>query len=239
MYRIAVCDDDSMFLNHLTRDIEKIMDENGLVQGMDYNIDQYDQTTGIQRMIRRDKNYYQLLLLDIELSGENGMDMARTFREQQVTSSIIFITCHRDYIYDCFDTQPLWYLLKPPDYDKLKKILLSDYRRSYADIRLAVRIEGRQMAIPFHDIYALESTQHRTRIWLAEDFYDWNGALSALKPQVPSVCFCQSHNSYMINLSHVKEILRTDVLMDNDRTFPVSRRYHDQILEKYFTYLRL
>lgn len=239
MYRIAICDDDSIFSDYLHENIKKIMNENGLVQGTDYDIEQFNEAAGLQHMIRRNPNGYQLLLLDIELPGENGMDIARTFREQQVTSSIIFITVHRDYIYECFDTQPLWYLLKPLDYEKFRKILLDDYRRNYAKARLAVKIEGRQMAIPFHEIYALESTQHRTRIWLSEKFYDWNGALSALKPQLPAFCFCQSHNSYMINLSHVKEILRADVLMDNNRSFPVSRRYHDQTLEKYFNYLRL
>ncbi|MBS6374101.1 MAG: response regulator transcription factor [Erysipelotrichaceae bacterium] len=239
MYRIAICDDDRIFVNQLNKHIDAIMNDSRLIREKDFTVEQYHEAKALQRVIEQDQNRYQLLLLDIELSNDIGMDMARAFREQQVKSSIIYITSHRDYIYDCFDTQPLWYLLKPIDYEKFKEILLSDYRKNYAGTRLVIKIEGRQLAIPLDEIYALESTQHRTRIWLKEQFLDWNGALSALKVQLPTFSFCQSHNSYIINLNHVLEILRTDVVMDNQKTFPISRRYHDQTLEKYFAYLRL
>ncbi|MBS7009472.1 LytR/AlgR family response regulator transcription factor [Anaerostipes sp.] len=239
MYRIGICDDDKVFLDHLGQKIKEIMIENGLKYGIDFEIEQFSEALQMNRIIQGDRDHYQLLLLDIELSKENGMELARAFRKQQVTCSIIFITSYRDYVFDCFDTQPLWYLLKPIDTEKFEEILLSDYRRSYADTRLAVKIGGRNLAIPFSDIYALEATQHRTRIWLFDEFQDWNGALSKLKPLMPSYSFCQSHNSYMINLSHVIEIQRSDAVMDNGRAFPISRRYFDHTMEKYFTYLKI
>ncbi|WP_148409318.1 LytR/AlgR family response regulator transcription factor [Murimonas intestini] len=239
MYRIAICDDDEAFLHHLGRATEEILTASGLVRGSDFGIDLFSQAAQVQSRVLEDKDSYSLLLLDIEISRENGMELARTLREQQVKCSIIFITSHRDYIFDCFDTRPLWYLLKPVDLEKYKEILLSDYRRNYAGARLALKVGGRQLAILYQDIYALESTQHHARIWLADSYQDWNGALSALKPQLPPVSFCQSHNSYLVNLSHVNEIQRTDVLMDNGKKFPISRRYHDQVMERYFAYLKL
>ncbi|CAK7063799.1 MAG: hypothetical protein EUB_00659 [Eubacterium sp.] len=239
MYRIAICDDDENFLNQLSRQTETILCEKGLITGSDFEIDCFSEAGRIQEKVLKEPARYQLLLLDVELSDENGMALARIFRKHEVTCSIIFITSYRDYVFDCFDTQPLWYLLKPVDFEKFKEILLSDYRRSYADTRLVVKINGRKIIIPFQEIYALEATEHRTRIWMSDGFRDWNGALSALKPQLPLFEFCQSHNSYVINLAHVKEIQRTEVLMDNDRIFPVSRRYYDKIFEKYFTFLKI
>lgn len=239
MYRIAICDADNVFLGHLSQNIESIMAEAGLEAGSDFEIEPFCEPVPMQHRILKNPSYYQILLLEVELPEENGLQLARRLRGQQVTCSIIFVTAHRDYVYDCFDIQPLWYFLKPVNVSKLKEVLLSDYRRNYAGTRLAVKIKGRQLAIPFQEIYALESTQHRTRIWLAEDFCDWNGPLSALKPQLPALHFCHSHNSYMVNLSHVKEIRRTDLLMDNDQNFPISRRYYNQIREKYLTYRKL
>lgn len=239
MYRIAICDDDEQFLHHLNRKTEEIMTENGLTRGRDFEIDVFSGAASMQRRMPGDINCWNILLLDIELSDENGIELARTLRKQQVTCSIVYITAYRDYVFDCFDTQPLWYLLKPVDFKKLETILMADYLRNYAGTRLSLKIEGRQVFIPFPDIYALESTQHRTRIWLGDSFRDWNGALSALKPQLPAFGFCQSHNSYIINLSHVREIQRMDVLMDNGRTFPISRRCYDQFFEKYFAFLKI
>lgn len=238
MYRIAICDDDRVFLHQLSLDVVAIMKEHHLEQGVDYDIDQFDEVLTLQQKMQSDNGFYHLLLLDIELSTGNGMDLAREIRKQNISCSIVYITSHRDYIYDCFDTQPLWYLLKPIDLDKFKTILISDYHKNYMDTRLVIKIEGKSVAIPFHKIYAVESTQHRCRIWLAQGHYDWNGSLSALKPQLPIFSFCQSHNSYILNLSHVKEIRRSDALMDNEQLFPISRRYHDQALDRYFAYLK-
>lgn len=239
MYRIAICDDDETFLHHLSRKTEEILSENALIRGTDFEIESFCEAAPIERRILENETAFQLLLLDIELSTENGMALAKTLRKHQVTCSIIYITSYRDYVFDCFDTQPLWYLLKPVDFEKFRDILLSDYRRNYADARLVLKIEGRPLSIPYADIYALEATQHLTRIWLQDGCRDWNGALSALKPQLPSFSFCQSHNSYILNLSHVKEIQSADALMDDGRTFPISRRYHDQTLDRYFAFLKL
>lgn len=239
MYQIAVCDDDEKFLEKLCQTAKAILCESGLVCDTDFAIACFSDAIGLREAVLKQPEQYQLLLLDIELSHESGMELARTLREHEITCRIIFITSHRDYVFDCFDTRPLWYLLKPLDVEKFKEILLDDYRHSYEDTRLVIKIGTRKITIPFQDIYALEATDHHTRIWLRDGYRDCNRALSALKSQLPSFDFCQSHNSYIINLSHVKEIQRMEVLMDNDRTFPVSRRYYDLTFEKYFTFLKI
>lgn len=155
MYRIAVCDDDERFLNNLCRKTEECLTETGLVRGSDFEIEAFCEAAPLKDRLLESETTCQLLLLDVELDKENGMELARTLRRSQITCSIIYITSHRDYVFDCFDTQPLWYLLKPLDEEKFREILLSDYTRSYADNRLFLKIEGRQHTIPFPDIYAL------------------------------------------------------------------------------------
>lgn len=239
MYRIAICDDDEEFSNLLSLKVEEIMVEKGLIRGSDFDIDLFSKAASMQHQILKNINLYHLLLLDIELSKDNGIELAKEFRKHQVTCSIIYITAYRDYVFNCFDTQPLWYLLKPLDHDKFKEILLSDYQRNYSDARLVLKINGRQCVILFSDIYALEATQHHTKIWLNDSCRDWNGALSALKPQLPAFSFCQSHNSYIINLSHVKELRKTEAYMDDGRFFPISRRYYEHTFNKYLAFLKI
>ena len=239
MYHIAICDDDEAFSKQLKQTIEDIMNESGLILNTDFDIELFAHSEMLQRKIQERQDYYQLLLLDIELSKSNGVELARIFRNQQFSGSLIYISAYRDYVFDCFDTKPLGYLLKPVNDQKFKGILLSDYRKNYADARLVLKIDGKQRVIPFVDIYALEATQHRTRIWMRDGYRDYNGALSSLKGQLPTFSFCQVHNSYIINLSHVKEIQRTEALMDDGRMFPISRRYYDLTLDKYFAFLKI
>lgn len=68
MYRIAICDDDETFLNHLSRKTEEIMSENALIRGTDFEIESFCEAAPIERRILENETAFQLLLLDIELS---------------------------------------------------------------------------------------------------------------------------------------------------------------------------
>lgn len=239
MYRIAICDDDEVFLSQLNQNTKDILCEYGLTYGHDFEINCFSCAKHLQDNVLEKQDFYDLILLDIEISDENGITIAKSFREQNMASRLIYITSYRDYVFDCFDTQPLYYLLKPLDYEKFKDILLLDYRRNYMSSHLVIKINGRQVSIPYSDIYALEATSHRTRIWLKDKIRDWNGPLSSLKDQLPTSEFCQSHNSYILNLAHIQEIQKAEVIMDNDKKFPVSRRYYNEIFEKYLSFLRI
>lgn len=64
-----------------------------------------------------------LLFLDIQMPGKNGMEIARQLRRQQQSISIIFVTALSDYVYEAFDVDALHYLVKPFYDEKLFQVL--------------------------------------------------------------------------------------------------------------------
>lgn len=73
-----------------------------------------------------------LLFLDIQMPGKNGMEIARELRRRHRDIMIIFVTALSDYVYEAFDVDALHYLVKPFDDEKLYQVLdkaIRQYKR--------------------------------------------------------------------------------------------------------------
>ena len=123
MYRIVIGDDDAPFLKEITERMEQIMSGDALTRGQEYEIVPFADPSALYQKLAAKPDYCQLLLLDVEFAEKNGIKIAERLRELGVDCGLIYITCHRDYVYDCFGTRPLWYLVKPVDWDKLAEIV--------------------------------------------------------------------------------------------------------------------
>lgn len=70
-----------------------------------------------------------LLFLDIQMPGRNGMEIARTLRRQYKDILIIFVTALSEYVYEAFDVDALHYLVKPFEDKKLYQVLERAFRQ--------------------------------------------------------------------------------------------------------------
>ena len=73
--------------------------------------------------VYEEKKDYDLLLLDIEMDGINGVEMAKRIRHEDETVQIIFITGYPDYMCQGYDLSALHYLIKPVSNEKLFEVL--------------------------------------------------------------------------------------------------------------------
>ena len=98
---------------------------------------------------------FDLLLLDVEMGGMDGVTMARRVRAENASVQIVFITGYTDYIAEGYDVAALHYLVKPVREEKLFEVLdraaaklRADSRarpdRRGGDLRKAQRHGGRQ-----------------------------------------------------------------------------------------------
>lgn len=238
MYRLAIGDDDSTFLQEAELLVSKCLEAEGLTRGTDFDIDCYPAAQPLLAALDGDRERYRLLLLDVEFGRDNGLAVAASLREQGAAFSLIYITSHRDYVFDSFDTQPLHYLLKPLDGEKLAALIREDFRRRYLDARLYLKSGGRHLSLPYQDICAVESDQHRVLFHLWDRTEKWNGPLRTLIPELPGWCFCRCHNSYFVNLTHVTELVRYEAKLDNGQIVPVSKRFYKSAIEQYIAFLK-
>ena len=238
MYRIAIGDDEPKVLDELNGIVSWCLEAEGLRSGTDYAVDCYSSASPLLARLETDENYYQLVLLDVEFGAENGLQVAAELRKSDTQFSLIYVTGYRDYVFDSFDTRPLHYLLKPVDSDKLGELIREDYRRRYRDGRLYLKAGGKHTSLAYGDIYAVEAALHRVALHLKNGREEWNGSLTELAPKLPAWCFCRCHNSFLINLTHVTELVRYEARLDNGQVIPISKRFYKSAVEQYIAFLK-
>lgn len=208
LYRIAIGDDDPGVLEELSGIASRCLEAQGLQPGTDYAVDRYSSAPPLLARLKAEGDDYQLILLDVEFGGDNGLQVATALRQSGARFSLIYVTRYRDYVFDSFDTRPLHYLLKPVDADKLAELIREDYRRRYQDARLYLKTGSKHLSLAYQDIYAVEAALHRLVLHLKDGREEWNGSLTELAPRLPAWRFCRCHNSFLINLAHVTELVR-------------------------------
>ena len=142
MYRIAVCEDDPRTAEQNKAATCHALDGRGRIRGQDYDVDVFHAAAPLMERLSADSGAYQLLLLDIQLDRDNGVELARFLREHEVDASIIYITDHPGFALDSFSVSPLEYPLKPVDEWRLAAAL--DWARQQK--RPVLRVGGRAIS---------------------------------------------------------------------------------------------
>ena len=177
-----------------------------------------------------------ILLLDIELSGMNGVELAKTLRARSDFSQIIFITGYPDFIADGYDVSALHYLLKPVRPEKLFEVLtraaenVSRLQRAVV-LKTADGIER----LPVETIIYAEAFSHLVSFVCAGRSCEVRCTISEAKAMLGEG-FIQCHRSYIVALKYIKTVGSRDILLDNGVRLPVSRQLYKEVKTAYLSY---
>lgn len=122
MLSIAVCDDEVIACCNLERKIKEILDD----KKVPCIIRQF--SSG-QELLQSVENF-DIIFLDIIMCGLDGMKTAQMFRKRAFDKILIFVSSSREYVFDAYDVEAFYYLLKPFDDRKLERVLERAVRSS-------------------------------------------------------------------------------------------------------------
>ncbi|MEZ3469442.1 MAG: response regulator [Schaedlerella sp.] len=108
---IAVVDDEKAIREHICGLVEEQQPES--------RIEAY--ATG-EELLASGKRF-DIVFLDIQMEGMNGIEAARSLRERREDTMLVFVTGIKDYVFDAFDLYAFQYLLKPIDEEKFAEVL--------------------------------------------------------------------------------------------------------------------
>lgn len=167
------------------------------------------------------------LLLDIQMPGENGIELARRLRERQDVTPVLFITGMDDYMAEGYDVQAVHYLLKPVQEEKLVKCL-EQVRRMQEKEEPSLLLQPGEGTVRLwqKDILKVEIFAHTCIFTTRSKDYTVAGSLRKVKEQLYPLWFVHSHRSIIINLLHVESITHTKVFLTDGHEAAVSRRLY-------------
>lgn len=155
----------------------------------------------------------QLVLLDVEMPGLDGVSLARKLRALEPPPAIVFVTAFEHYAVDAFDIEAVDYLVKPVRAERLGKALQRvnrlKARGPRRPVALATRLGDRLISIPLDEIRLLMSEDKYTCVHYADGAALIEDSLLSLEQRFPER-FIRIHRSALVSRAHLRAVFVDD-----------------------------
>ncbi len=233
VYRLAVCEDDDQIREELCSLCRAILTEDGI----DHEIVAFRSAQELEKVLTAESSPFDLLLLDIQMEGMTGMELAKSLRQRGDRVSIIFVTGCGDYLPEGYDVQPIHFLLKPVSREALAGALHTDWNLNHRPKTAVLRIGSKKVSLLLTQIWYMESFNHSIVVHQAQGDRSYLLSLSEIEKQLPPGQFCRCHNSYLVNMEYVEEIGRTELSLRDGKRLPIGRTYYKTLQSAFIRYL--
>ena len=220
-YRVALCEDEAVECRQITAMCRDIF----AAQGVETEIVPFSSADALRQTAEEKRAAFDLYLLDIQMEGTTGLELAQWLYDQGVREKIIFITGNPEYALRGYDVEPLHYLLKPVRRERLEEALGRALKKRGMQTVLFQR-GGKGVPLPLGEIRYLESRNHGVVVYLADSEQAFSFSLTEAERLLPAGTFCRCHKSYLVNLAWVERATHAGVLLKNGRQLPMSRTFY-------------
>jgi len=225
---IAVVDDEKVIREHICSLIEK--------QKPESRMESY--ATG-EELLASGKRF-DIVFLDIQMEGMNGIEAARRLRDRQEDAVLIFITGIKEYVFEALDLYAFHYLLKPVDEDKFMEVLDRAFMEAgKRKEREWLFIKTRNLTIDQADILYIESRAKKLEIHTAgaKEPIEIYAAMDELEGQLGG-SFYRCHRAYIVNMAHITEYDNESITLTNgDRVYLTKKKY-GEFVKAYMCFLQ-
>lgn len=177
-----------------------------------------------------------IVLLDVLLGEENGIELAKNLFPHGSGVAVIFITGYIEYCTDVYETDHIYFLLKPIQPEQLRRALdkalaaLSEVPGDFP-----VQINNTIRRVEISSVYSIESFYRKLRIRMAGEVLECYGSIAELPDNVrQSMIHC--HKSFLVNPEHIRTLDRSTFLLTDGTTVPISRNRYAESRQAFLAY---
>ncbi len=234
MLRIAVCDDDRGAVQ-----THKRIAEISLMQCKSIGkIETYTASDNLLYDITEDHFFFDLILLDIEMPGITGMEIAEKIKPCLPNVKIIFITSHMEYAIDAFELSVFRYVPKD-DIDKRLPVAIKDAVKliELEDGKAyTIQTNSRLEKIPYREIYYIERDGKNASITAVGGVSKVRKSLQQVYSELGAEEFIYIDRGCIVNMIYIMQIKDSMAVLKNGEALPISRSHLQEVKEQINNY---
>lgn len=231
--QIAVCDDEKEIREMLAEKIQKIYPEAVL-----------EIYQSGEELLLSDSQL-DILLLDIQMAGKNGMETAREFRRNHKNTILIFVTALEEYVFQAFDVGAFHYLVKPFDDKKFEEILRRteeelDDRKLKLNIcqqemsSFVIMAGGKHITVNPEEIIYAEVFDRKIILHTIHEDIEYYGKMKELETKVGED-FYRPHRAYLVNFNYIRKYDAATIYLEKGQALMAKQNYSD-FVKRYLRY---
>ncbi len=227
-YRIAVVENEETRADELIALTKRYENEKGAFFQHQWFSNGYD-------FFESDMDSFDVVFMDIDMPGINGMDTAIMMRERGIDVMLVFVTNLPQYAIDGYKVNALDFILKPITYadfymvmDKVNRNLNSD-ETSY----FLLNVAGSSMKFYNHEIEYIDMKGHDVVIHKTDgNDISFRGSLKSIEKELDKRIFYRCNGGQLVNLSRVKSFDSQNIVLESGVRIPVSRSHKKDVLRR-------
>lgn len=231
MLHIAICDDETDFVTHLTTLIQQYSVETGEeIKTTAY----YD---GMELIERYDTSI-DLIFLDIQMRLLDGLHTAQRIRELDENVGIIFLTTLTQYGLEGYQYQAADYIIKPIKYVRLKAELnqwLKKHRHNDSPSIVVVNDSGKYK-IALKSLRYVETFNRKLLLHTEQENIISYKSMKEMEQELSQAGFVRCHTSYLVNLFYVKGVQKLEITLITGEQIPISQPKRKAFMEQLTRY---
>lgn len=238
--RIGICDDEKWARQEVWRLCELYFGENKI----EHNYLEFESGEEVLDYSNQPgQETIDVLFLDVEMKGIDGIRVKELLLKNRVVEKIVFVTSHRDMVFDAFGQKTIGFILKPPTYEQINKKLTIVREEKQENIELVFEgYNGEQHGIRLEEIMYFKAAGSYTEIYsYASDTertecFVISKKIGEVERSMKDYGVLRVHKSFLVNLANVADVEK-EITLRNLEKVPVGRKYKEQIRMAYKHYI--
>ena len=235
--KLAICDDEKRIRDIIAESVKEVSEK--------IEIEFYADAKGIiSASFDSD-----ILFLDIQMPGIDGMGAAKMLRSSGKKTVIVFVTALEDQVFNAFDVGAFNYIVKPFTKAKIIEVLNKAVKQAEdqrlvetaiseleeAGRTITVKSGGTNTRVILSEVQYAEIYDRRIILHMeSSNDIEYYGRISDLE-NIAGKDFFRVHRAYLVNLGAVKSYDSKYVHM-SDADIPVARGKYQELIRAYMSY---
>lgn len=231
-FKIAVCDDELVCAREMENLICQCCEELQVL----YEVKIY----GSGQKLLNVTEETDLLFLDVEMKGIDGLQVKDELRQSDLVKKIVFVTSHAEYMQAAFGMKVIGFECKPVTKEMIQKwitVAMEELDSGWVTYQTQ---DGTYTASE-NEIRYLEADKDYVKLYLSgnENPVLLTVSMKQCERTFDTKRFLRVHKSYLVNMQFVQKINGNEIRLNGqERTIPIGRTYKNQAKERYEQYLK-
>ena len=230
MIQIAIVDDEAQARER----VKECLDFWAQKEGVEFCVKEFD--SGLA-FIGTYAPIYDIVLLDIEMPGSDGLETARMLRKVDKSVIIMFVTNMSQLAIHGYEVEALDFIVKPVNrYSFAMKMSRALARIKRLDDVIQIKEEGETYAVSVSSIKYLEVSGHYVVFHTKDRNYSEYTTLKNAESKIGKDFFVHCNRHLLVNLRYIDSVKRESVIVDGEELL-FSRAQKKPFLSAYSDFL--